>query len=175
MKESKLENPFKRDPRKKQDRESVGKMSLDLQNKYMDKEGEDYRDVRHEMTKDYEKKILEVVEDGIRVWDGDFYIVVLSKREKVMKNVLRNYMFHRNSCPTPNYDQIVYKYFKKDSRIDNVWVIPSKNKCAFMLDNMLEVPPEERDLLNFVIDFKEGELGKKCYELNDELKYVEKA
>ena len=44
---------------------------------------------------------------------GDFYIVVLFKKERILKNVVRQYFFYRQSFPTPEYDQSVYKFHYK--------------------------------------------------------------
>jgi len=85
-----------------------------------------------------------------------------------MQNVLRSYFFARRSCPTPDWDQTVYMVDSVNHSINFMWVIPSRDTCDWMYSNPLLVPHEQRELLNFVIDFKEGILLKRCKKLNNE-------
>jgi len=48
---------------------------------------------------------------------GDFFIVVLLKKERLLENVLRNYFIATKACPTPHYDQTVYRYDHKNQDI----------------------------------------------------------
>ena len=71
-------------------------------------------------------------------------------------------------CPTPDFDQTVYKYNYKEQRHDFMWVIPSKDACIYLAEHYKEVAPEERMLLNFVLLFVTGELDKYAKKLNKE-------
>ena len=122
------------------------------------------------MHKDYEKNIFECVTTHKKVFFTDFYIVVLTKKERLMKNVIRNYFLARHSCPTPDYGQTVYRYNRKKDIINFMWVIPSKDSCYLLKDNALEVVPEERELLKYVLDFADGTLMKWAKKLNNEIK-----
>jgi len=55
-----------------------------------------------------------------------FYVCVITKKERLMDNVLRNYFLARSTCPTPQYDQTVYKYHRDSGAIQFLWVLPSK-------------------------------------------------
>ncbi len=99
----------------------------------------------------------------------DFFVVVMTKNEKLMPNVFRNYFCPRFSCPTPNYDQAVYHYRHGSGNLEFVWAIPCKEACLYLKDNALQVAPDERDLLNFVLAFADGTLYNLCRYLNKEI------
>lgn len=110
--------------------------------------------------KDYIETLLDTAVQARKKWEGDFFITVVTKKERLMKNVLRNYFMARHSCPTPDYDQTVYKFRAEDEEIVFLWTIPAQDICYDLLRNALQIPPEERDLLYNIIRFKEGELMK---------------
>jgi hypothetical protein len=85
-----------------------------------------------------------------------------------MPNVFRNYFFARSTCPTPDYDQSVFKYNRADDAIEYIWTVPSKDTCFHLKENYLEVSAKERELLNFVFEFFDGTLYTKSKKLNNE-------
>ncbi len=121
-----------------------------------------------EANKDYEEKLLSTIEEGKRQREGDFYIVILFKKERLFDEVLRSIFFHRKTCPTPTTSQCVYKYYRDPERLEFLWVVPDKDTCMYYCDNAMEVVEEERDLLNFILDFMSLTLDQKCRELNGE-------
>lgn len=150
-------------------KETVGKIATDLLKK--DAETTDPIEIQREMQKDYEKNIHEcIIRAKKDLGNIDFYIVVETKKERLLENVLRNYFFYRRTCPTPTYDQTVYKYHKEEDVIEFLWVLPSKDTCELFRDNILQIHPEERDLLNYILEFHEGTLLEKCKILNNEQK-----
>ena len=151
-------------------RDTVGKYALDLANKVPD--SRDPIELEQEMHAEYEKNIFECIEKckkSFQVPVGSwFYVVVLTKREPLMPNVLRHYFLGRLSCPTPDYDQAVYAYDPHQDRIDFLWVIPSRDAAQHLRDNALQVAPAEKDLLNYVLQFADGTLFKIAKKLNGE-------
>jgi len=147
-------------------KETVGKISRDLQLKTPDTD--DPIELQREMHKDYVNNIIQCVNTHKPLFDGDFYIVVLTKKEKLMPNVLRNYFTARQSCPTPNYDQAVYKYHAKNEDLEFIWTIPSKDTCIYLKEHAMEVAPEERALRDFVLAFADGTLFRMAKKLNNE-------
>lgn len=121
-----------------------------------------------EIHKRYEEKIYSSIEAGLKKYIGDFFIVVLRKRERALSPVYRNLFFPRQSCPTPSYDQTVYKYHRNDGMIEFLWVIPDLETATVFENHMLEIAPEERGLLGFVLDFKDGTLDRLARTLNNE-------
>jgi hypothetical protein len=126
-------------------------------------------EIMQEQLTDYEKNVEECVKEALSKYQGDFYVVVLCKRERLMTNVYRNYFFARTSCPSPEWDQTVYKYIRDGDTLDFLWVIPAKDVCQYLRDNALQVVGEERELLNFVIQFSTGTLLRLAKKLNNEV------
>jgi hypothetical protein len=147
-------------------RDTIGAISSELLSK--ESPTNDPIELEREMHKDYEANVYECVERGKKEFFGDFYVVVTTKKERLMQNVLRNYFFPRNSCPTPEWDQAVYFYSRKDEKIDFMWVIPSKDTCKLFKENALLIAPEEKELLQFILEFEDGTLLEKSRLLNGE-------
>jgi len=150
-----------------EDKKTVGQASLDLLNK--DPDTQDPIELQRAIDHDYEEQIVICAERGKKLYEGDFYIVVGIKRERLLKNVIRRQIFHRSTCPTPQNDQTVYKYHKNGDRIEFLWVIPSLDTCMTFVNDAHNVAPEEWDLLKFVLEFEDGTLLKKAKKLNNEL------
>lgn len=162
-------------------RETVGKVSQLLSQKQPDTQ--DPIELQQEMQKDYISNLFFAVQHATKRIDcsslhkecdikeprqGDFYILVITKKERLLENVIRNYFFTRDACPTPDYDQAVYKYHADTQDIEFIWIIPSKDTCLLFVENALQIIPEEKPLLQFILDFKDGTLMKKAKILNGE-------
>jgi hypothetical protein len=125
-------------------------------------------DQTNEQIKEYCANLIECVNSNKSKYQGDFYIVVITKKERLLENVLRNYFFARNSCPTPDYDQALFKYNAHLEEISFIWVVPDKETCVMLIKNMAQVVPEERELLQFAIDFASGKLMYLAKKMNGE-------
>ncbi len=150
------------------DRKTVGALSAELIRK--ETEGLYAIEVQQEMTKDFEQNVILAVESGRKKHEGDFYVVVITKRERLLNNVIRNYFFTRESCPTPNWEQVVYKYCKKDNSTTFLWVVPNAEACDYLTRNAAYVIPAERELLKFVLMLNDGSLDALAKKLNGERK-----
>lgn len=150
-------------------RETVGSISANLSSQHEQVVDHSSQEQMQEMLVDWDNKIMESVQEGIRKFDRDFFIVVETKKEPLMNNVLRNYFIVRQSCPTPSYDNAVYHYHRSDEHIELLWVLPSKETCAMMKSRSLEIPAEQRELLQFVLDDADGTLLQKSLILNKEI------
>ena len=148
-------------------RKTVGSISNDLIVKAPDTRSP-IEQMRESLT-DYDKNIRECVDRGKKDIPGDFYIVVITKKEPLMPNVVRNYFGFRVSCPTPDYDQAVYHYTRQDDNIEFLWIVPTRTVCFDLIANKLLVPPEEWGLLDFVLKFESGELMTMAKKLNGEI------
>ena len=138
-------------------RDTVGAISSALLEHQIHDDHSADEQMREQLT-DYEKNIELCVDSGLKTYTHNFYVVVLTKKERLMQNVIRNYFFHRSTCPTPEYDQIVYQFMRSAHTLEFLWVIPSKETCEYMRNNPLSIPESERELLNFVLDFYENSL-----------------
>lgn len=149
-------------------RKTVGQISTTLQAKAHD-DTHSATDQMREQLKDYEQHVFSTLRSGKSDYNGTFYVVVLTKKERLMPNVLRNYFFTRSTCPTPEYDQAVYQYSRSDDKLDFLWVVPSKHTCEMYKERAVTIPTEEKELLHYVLDFEDGTLFKKALVLNKEL------
>ena len=147
-------------------KETVGKIASELLQKKP--ESQDPIELEREMQKDYLDNLIQCIDEHKKDFAGDFYVVVITKNEKLMPNVFRSYFFPRNTCPTPDYDQTLYKYKAAFEQLEYIWTIPSKDTCLHLKDNALQVHESERELLKFVLDFADGSLYKLCRKLNNE-------
>lgn len=145
---------------------TIGHKSLELSQKTPDTR--DPIELEQEMHKNYEDEVWKCVDVNKKKFEGDFFVVVITKKEKLMQNVLRNYFFARFSCPTPDYDQTLYRYDSKADELEFIWVLPARDVCRMFLAHQNEIVPQERWLLEYVKRFKSGELMKKCKRLNKE-------
>lgn len=150
----------------KRSRDTVGKISSDLLNKTP--YSTDPIEIERAMHEDYVKNLTTCVETSKKNFFGDFFVIVLTKKERLMTNVLRHYFFARKSCPTPDYDQAVYHYTARKDDIEFLWVIPSKEACLTFTEQASSIAPEEWGLLKYVLEFADGTLFKKAKILNGE-------
>ncbi len=149
-------------------RETVGKISWDLLAKsdILDHSADEQM---REQLNTFETEMYLTIERGKKLFPHDFYIVVETKKEPKMKNVIRNYFIPRQSCPTPQYDNAVYRYHYVPDELEFLWVLPSRQVYNMMKERALELPKEERQLLQFVLEDADGTLLRKCKKLNGEL------
>ncbi len=150
------------------ERDTVGKLSYELLQSDVHGDHSAGEQMQEQLS-DYEKNLLECVDRGKADHPGDFFIVVITKREKLMQNVLRHYFFPRESCPTPHHDQILYKYHRADERLEFLWVVPDRGACMDLKVNAVNLDPQLSELLQFVLDYFDGTLDKKAAALNGEI------
>lgn len=149
-------------------RETVGKVATDL----LLKAGNDDHSVDEQMSeqlKDYEQNVQQAIKEGLKEYKNSFYVVVLTKKERIMANVLRNYFFTRSTCPTPEWDQAVYRYHPASGDVEFLWVLPAKDICNYLIENALTIDKSERELLDFVLSFTNGSLLRLAKKLNGEM------
>lgn len=151
----------------KETKPTVGKLATELMNKELESPStHTVHEQSTEMMKDYASSLFECVETHKKVFDGDFFVVVIAKKEPLLPNVIRNYFVGRQSCPKPDYDQAVFHYHRKDDGLEYLWVIPDKLTCIMLMDNATLLDDQEKDLLKMVLDFADGTLARKERQLN---------
>jgi hypothetical protein len=158
---------MKKGQKLKQDKKTVGQHSVELNSKKPD--SANVIDLQRSMQSEYTKYFLETLYEGKKQYQDDFYIVVITRRDRLMDNVVRNQFLHRKSCPTPDYDQVAYKYNKKDDNITFLWVLPDKTTAQLLKENALLVAGEEKELLRYVLEDSAGDLLIKSKKLNGEI------
>lgn len=123
----------------------------------------------------FTKKMLGYIDQGKSAYHADFYIELNFKNERLFEvaGVLaspRIIPILKTHCPTPFYDQSVWKYYYKDEKLEFLWTIPDNNTCQYYRRFALEVVPEERQLRDYVLSYYDGSLLNKVKELNGETK-----
>lgn len=150
------------------ERETIGKLSAELLQQ--DTHGDhSVGEQMSEQLSDYEKNILICIARGKSDFPGDFYVIVITKREKLMPNVLRHYFFPRISCPTPDNDQTLYKYHRSDDKIEFIWTVPDKKAIKDLKAHAVDLDPSFKELLRFALEFSDGTLDKKARAMNGEI------
>lgn len=149
-------------------RDTIGKISSELKKKQADDTHSAHEQMSEQLS-EWESNIFQCITDNRSIYPHDFYIIVLTKKERLMDNVLRNYYFARSTCPTPEYDQAVFLYHRKTDQIQFLWVIPSKDTCQFFVQNSVNLSPEEEQLLTFVWKFYNGDLLRQAQQCNGEV------
>lgn len=147
-------------------RDTIGKIASELLTKQT--ETQSPIEIEREMQSEYMKNLMECIDRGYKEFPGNFYVTVITKNEKLMENVFRNYFAPRQSCPTPDYDQSVFRYNRKDSRVEYLWTLPGKDACYHLRDNALKVVDAEKELLRYVLGFFDGSLLKIAKHYNNE-------
>lgn len=116
---------------------------------------------------DYTNELNLSINDGKKLFAHDFFIEV-STSKTIWNKVLKNNFKARSSCPTPNYDQTVWNYHRETGNVEYLWTIPDRNACMFLYMNKETIDSSQHELLQFVLDFADGTLFKKCKKLNNE-------
>lgn len=147
-------------------RETVGALSTRL---LMSKpQTQDPIEIERSRQESFINCMLDFIEKERKKYHHDFYIEVQLRKEPLMPNVFRNQFYSRKSCPTPNYDQSVWKYHYIAEDLEFLWTVPDRQTCHTLVGHVLEVPDNEKELLNFVLDFQDGTLFRKMKKLNGE-------
>lgn len=148
---------------------TVGQIASDLATGILD-EPEHTVSERIDLSKnDYWNTLVQKCEEGKKTYDKDFFIELCVKREKLMWNIQPRWLGRpRQTCPTPMFDQSVFRYIKKDDILEYLWTVPDMHSCSWLIVNALNVPEEQKELLKFAFDFKDGTLYKMMKKLNKE-------
>lgn len=148
-------------------KKTVGAHALELMQQKTDKIS--IVEQQQAMTEDYMKNLFEAVDRGYKDFPGDFYVVVITKNERLMPNVFRNYFGTRQTCPTPDYDQTVFRYNREAGQIEYIWTVPSKDACIHLIENRLVVVDQEKELLGYALAFQTGKLAQVAMKFNGEI------
>lgn len=156
------------------EKETVGSASLKLaetQDSFAAQEIQEAVHAGSNSELSYEDSVREAVKRGLEdeAIYGDFYVVVLFKKERLLHNVVRQMFFYRQSCPTPQYDQTVYKYLRREEELEYLWTVPDVAACLNLPIEAESLPTEQGSLISMIKDFRSGKLDRRAAELNKEL------
>jgi hypothetical protein len=150
---------------------TIGSQLLNIASRQLDKMS--VIDAWKAKEQDYLKNLVECVETNRKKFEKDFYILTTIKNETIFNKylpmpVFREYFFALNDCPTPNYDQNLFKYNSKLEQIEFVWAIPDRETAQMLHANKDIIDESERWLLKFVLDYADGTLYRLMKSLNGE-------
>ena len=130
----------------------------------------DVAELTQKYFKEYEENLVKTIENGKKLYPDEpyFFIEDITKRERLMAKLIRHLILPRATCPTPNYDQTVFRYCKADDALEYIWTIPAPEVCREYIDSMLLLGPEDKELLQFILDFRDGKLELLARKLNNE-------
>lgn len=123
---------------------------------------DDVIEYRRSMEKDVIKNIKTTINQALastQYDNKDFYIVMLVKLEHIGQ-VPRTYILSRLSCPTPTYDQHVWKYHRDSSKLEFLWSIPDKILYYHIVRNSHRYlqDQETKPLAQYVLLMETGQL-----------------
>lgn len=153
-------------------KETAGEIALKLQSKNDKINPIDLQREFHKgktSSDSHEEQIKQAIERGKKEFKNDFFIIQLLKKERILQNIVRVYTFPRKSCPTPDYDQSVYRYLRKEDIVEFIWCIPDKQACNLLILNKDIITPEQHWLLSFVEEFNSGKLLLLAKKFNNEI------
>ena len=121
------------------------------------------------MLPDIEKILWQAVDRGRkRFAPKDFFIELAFKVERSVKKTVHNYAIERLSAPTPHYDCSAFKYHYSSDELEFLWVVPDFEACRYVMNNLLNIPEEQKELRDMVVDFYDGTLLKMAKKFNNE-------
>lgn len=162
MKESQEKVGKKVDVKKIEDPKNyvpIGKMIQEASSKPL--ETVELRELQREFNKDYMDELFKAAITGKKrhTEHDNYFVVVLMKRDRLMRKKLTNYFTTRVTCPTPAHDQSVYTFNKKTEDLQFLWVIPDKETCRSMYTQRYNIDQLHSSIMPYVVDFVEGRLN----------------
>ena len=108
-------------------------------------------DTQREMQKKYLDNVIEAVENGKKRYpEADFfYVCVHTKKERLLKNVIRNIFHPRITRPIPQYDLALFYYDAKTEKLSFVWCIPDRETVDAFASDEIPLTRENEQLAYF--------------------------
>lgn len=115
-------------------------------------------ETEREANKEYLSEVHKCVQNAVdKGWDKPFYVVVLTKKERLLRNVVRRYFVARKTMPMPDYDQSLWHYDPRSEQLRYVWTIPDPVYCTELMQAD-DIAPDEAQLAAFVHAFANDQL-----------------
>jgi hypothetical protein len=104
-------------------------------------------------------------------YNRNFYLVLVLTNEKTPGNLPVDHIFTRRSCPSPGYNQNVFKYHHISGSLEYLWTIPRQHIYWHMYKNKSYYLQSEKHkrMMSFIVLMESGELLKWCIKENGEL------
>jgi hypothetical protein len=115
---------------------------------------------------DWTKNLMETVEDGKQKWNGDFFVYIHFNTEPLLGDSIRCRFFHQKSAPMPTFSQALYRYTRKEEKLEYLWTVPCIKSCLAIKKDPVEWNMMMPDAVKHVLDFCDGTLDKKVHDYN---------
>lgn len=139
------------------DKKTVGASARELLLKPDLKQG--IVDTQREVDKEYFQEIEKCVKSKPhRAWTKPWYVIVLHKKERLLENIVRRYFLGRQSLPTPQFDQTVWRYYPMTGNLEFIWCLPDEQISQQIILDPLSYGSEYDHLKKFVLAFIGGTL-----------------
>jgi hypothetical protein len=149
---------------------TAGQLYMEGQKAERPETDQDLLDTQKPAERTYLDELYSNIEKGKELYPQEpyFFIEVFTRQDKIMLRTLVSTFVARITCPTPAFNQTVYRYIKSEDVLEYVWTVPSNERCLYYLKNPISANEGERALIGFVHDLKDGTLEKIARELNHE-------
>lgn len=117
------------------------------------------KDIRADLEQEWIDGVTRSIERGKKLFTGDFYVQVvnvLRTRNKIKGPV--PLFYERQTCPTPVFDGVVYKYYRTAEDVKLLWCLPNKDVALNYYHNKNKVHPDEYHILSDVLKYFDGSL-----------------
>lgn len=98
----------------------------------------------------------------------DFFLEVITRKDKLLPDTLRNQFVAKKKCPSPAPASAAFQYIHSSEEIVFLWQLPRMEKCQELYENREKVVKEEQELLGYVIEFFNGDLMELAQTLSGE-------
>ena len=128
-----------------------------------------HQDASKNFALDATKQITDACLLAKKTYNGDCYICHFTKRDRLIHGAIHMKTVVLAACPTPNTQQILYKFNTKTEELTFLWAIPDEDSCSKLYARR-HILGNNTLLTASVCDYIEGRLYYKSKELNGEIK-----
>lgn len=100
----------------------------------------------------------------------DGFIQLLTVKDKFIKTRVTLKFVARYSCPDPWFEETVWYYDHKNDELERLWTLPDPETCKLYIEHQNNIVPEEQQLLQHILDCKNGKLDQLARWYNGEKK-----
>lgn len=103
--------------------------------------------------------VIQTIENGKKEFPHkDFYVDIVWKTKRDESYEIEYVGVAWQACPTPHYNQTVYKYNRAVDDVEILWTLPPEQECLDMYEHRNELDASEWPLLPYVMSFYDGSL-----------------
>lgn len=126
-----------------------------------------------EMTKGrakaYSKRLYRFLDKCIANGTEDFFIEVHRWHEVADRCITRYRLRQMLMLPSPAPGRAYYKYDRNKGSFVNLWDLPPKRACEWVLRNKYTAALDTPDAFKTIMDWQDGTLSRRVTELNEQV------